>query len=232
MERTIITWTQLKKELKNADHNIAHCECNYDQYLEWRAISLREDPVYLNARGRVRETESTVSATTSMYSDYRVMALGYYPYSGSDLYECRTCKRLFFIYVEMGGHAVERRCQFVQEELLVFESPNYIANPDFKNGSSYDPNANYSNEQLMQIVTNIDGFYSRSTVKAARKELQKRGLYYRIKEEKAAELAVRDAKRAKERESDTSFERIKILIWIILIAFIVRIVGCLAGIGN
>lgn len=46
------------------------------------------------------------------------IALSDYPYHSCKLFECPRCQRLFFTYLEFGGHAPEKRFRLVNPKLL------------------------------------------------------------------------------------------------------------------
>jgi hypothetical protein len=118
----------------------------------------------------------------------------------------------------------------------------------FKTGDElHDQYASYTTEQLIQIVTDNDGFYSGNKVETARRILLTRGHDYRTKEQKAAEHEVKAMNLARENAAATTPPRVRInrprqpssgsaglktwhWIWITLI--LVRVIGCLLKKGH
>jgi len=126
MTEQTINWAELKEALKKVDKSVVDCKCNYEKFIEWKRIG-REDLASLVLLGKIVDFKNKSHLSYTMYkwkqSQEEPMALGYYPYGGCNVYQCADCKRLFFYYVEMGGHAVDLNLRLIREELLVFEAP-------------------------------------------------------------------------------------------------------------
>ena len=45
-----------------------------------------------------------------------------YPYYGCEVFRCKTCGTLFFYYLELGGHAPQKRYRVIRKELVDIES--------------------------------------------------------------------------------------------------------------
>jgi len=41
-----------------------------------------------------------------------------YPYYGCEVFQCTKCNTLFFYYLELGGHGVQKRYRVIREELI------------------------------------------------------------------------------------------------------------------
>ena len=57
--------------------------------------------------------------STNMWSADAPIAVEYYPYSRSDVFECRGCKRKFLHYTEFGGYYVDERIRELNLALIV-----------------------------------------------------------------------------------------------------------------
>lgn len=127
MSEQTINWAELKEVLKKVDKSITACKCNYEKFIEWKRVSA-EELANLVLLGQIVDFNNKKWLSVQEYNwkgaQEEPMALGYYPYGGCDVYQCADCKRLFFYYIEMGGHAAERRLRLIREELLIFEAPH------------------------------------------------------------------------------------------------------------
>ncbi|WP_343690401.1 hypothetical protein [Chitinophaga sp.] len=47
------------------------------------------------------------------------IALQYYPFNGCSIYRYQQNGGLYFVYTELGGHAPEIRCRWIQRHLIV-----------------------------------------------------------------------------------------------------------------
>ena len=123
-----IAWSQLKDELRKVRYEMKVCQCHYEKYLDWVRVD-REDAAQMKEIGDLVDNNGQDQLSPNVHPLHEYwgknakMALGYYPYGGCRVHECIHCRRLFFVYREMAGHAAELRCRYIKEELLVFESP-------------------------------------------------------------------------------------------------------------
>lgn len=65
----------------------------------------------------VQENNKEYSTKENYWSPNYPIALEYYPYFGCDIYS--DGKSYFFVYLEFGGNAPEKRCRSIKKELLV-----------------------------------------------------------------------------------------------------------------
>ncbi|MBD2705450.1 hypothetical protein IC229_32870 [Spirosoma sp. BT702] len=45
-----------------------------------------------------------------------------YPYYGCEVFKCKTCGTVFFYYLELGGHAPQKRYRVIRKELIAIEN--------------------------------------------------------------------------------------------------------------
>jgi hypothetical protein len=115
----------------------------------------------------------------------------------------------------------------------------------FKSGDpEYDQYAGYTTEQLIQIVTDTDGFHNQGpSVETARRILLSRGLDYRTSEQKEAdrqtEALARDMEWRGQQRPRVRLNRpasggtgLKWWHWLWIVLILVRVISCLARNGH
>lgn len=94
------------------------CDCNHCTFLAWTPFRVKQDDC-LKYIGTTAMGEVTYVESPDYWMENAEVNLKYYPYNGSDVYQCKRCNNLFFHYTEFGGHAPEERIRLIRSHLVV-----------------------------------------------------------------------------------------------------------------
>jgi hypothetical protein len=86
------------------------------------------------------------------WSENYKIAINFYPYHSSEIYQCKECNRLFVVYTETGGHMPEDRIREIKSELIIEEPGSCVlelSNNDLKLLANY---LNYKMEELVKLI--------------------------------------------------------------------------------
>lgn len=89
------------------------------KYLAWSKLD-REDQAKLSRLGSIgveQKHDKEFLSDENYWSLKYPIVLEYYPYYGCDVYT--DGEDHFLVYQEFGGHVPEKRCRFVQKELIM-----------------------------------------------------------------------------------------------------------------
>ena len=95
----------------------------YKKYTAWKELA-RNDEANLSKIGVLVPDDGTLEVATNYqteenyWSERHLISLRNYPYNGCGIFKYGTNGGLYLVYVELGGHAPEKRCRLAQKELI------------------------------------------------------------------------------------------------------------------
>lgn len=99
----------------------SNSNCNeHKDFWEWN----NETPELVNKLEKIGQIEielSTNQYDLPYWGKDAPIQLDKYPYYGCEVFKCKVCGLLFFYYLELGGHGVQKRYRVIRKELVKSE---------------------------------------------------------------------------------------------------------------
>lgn len=103
----------------NLDYNL-DCDQKVRKYLGWNKLDPGDEKElqYVGSLPTQGLDTNDSSSNNEYWSATTPIVLSKYPYYGCNVYKDKICDSFYFVYTEYGGHAPEKRCRFIQKDLI------------------------------------------------------------------------------------------------------------------